>query len=223
MAIAYGISKVALINPGGANFITTNVTCTAGSDTALFVVVIMNNTRTLASATYDGTTMQKTATVNYGSLSQTSRGFWLPTTNSTGSAKTLRINFSGSNWGGSVSVMAMSFTGISATIPTQAANGLSSSPHSQTIAVDQGGVIYAAGISGYAQSYGYIINGSTRTNIIAGHNTNKIVEGAWSALNLPAGNITVSTKADASTVTNTRWSLGAGGSSSSSRRRIIIS
>ena len=64
-------------------------------------------------------------------------------------------------------------------------------------------MIYLSGISNNSQSYGYIIGGSTRTNLFA-HNTNKQVEAAWSATGLPSGATNCTTKADFGNITNVK-------------------
>ena len=199
MALVLGNKTTSNANPGGSSQ-TLSVNCSSGSDRGLLVSVTMSNTVNFSSATYNGVSMTLVRNQNMGTLSQRQALFWLADP-STG-ANNLVVNFSGSQWN-STSIMAQSFTGADATIGNDAGNGLVTSPHSQTLTVSANSVIYLTGVSVAGQSFGYIIDGSTRTNDFA-HNTNRQVEGAFSATGLSAGSITCITKADSGSVTNVR-------------------
>lgn len=215
MSIAYGNRTSSNQNPGGSSQ-TLSVNCSSGADNGLFVVVTMASTTNFSSATYDGVPMTLVSNNSYGALSQRQASFWL--SNPSTGTNTFKVNFTGNQWN-VTSIHARSFTGISSSAPTQISDGLSNTPHSKNITTSSGGVIYLSGIGDNSQSFGYVINGSTRTNEFT-HNVNKILEGAWSDLNLPAGSITCITKSDFGQITNNRWSFSEA-VSTPTRRRII--
>lgn len=216
MAIAIGNRTTSNLNPNG-NIQTLAHTMNTGADGLLFVVITMPNTVNFSSVTFDGTAMTQVRNQNFSGLSQRQGTFYLLNPN-TGN-KNIVVNFSGSQFN-STSILAQSFTGASG-IGNDSNTGALTSPNSQSLTVSENSVIYATGISSNAQSFGYDIGGSTRTNLFT-HNTNKIVEGALSATGLSAGAQNVTTKADFGTVTNYSVEILEAGVTPPSRRRIFV-
>ncbi len=204
MAIAFGNLTTSNQNPGGSSQ-TLSVNCSAGTDRALFVVITMANSTNFNNATYNGIAMTLVNNQNYSGFAQRQACFYLA--NPDTGANNLVINFTGSQWS-STSIMAQSLTGASQTAPTNyASNGGSVTPHTESITISANDVIYLSGISNGGQSFNYDIAGSSRTPAFNGHNTNKIVEGAWSSTSLSAGSKDCVTKADSGNITNHRWAL----------------
>jgi len=115
------------------------------------------------------------------------------------------VSFSGSQFN-STSIMAQSFTGAGA-LDTSAFTDSATTPSSQSLTIVANSVIYATGLSANAQNTDYSIGGSSRTPSFNGHNTNVIVEGAWSATGLSGGAQNVTTRADAGNITNYRIAI----------------
>jgi hypothetical protein len=198
MALAKGNTTTSNQNPNGATQ-TLSHNQDAGDDKYLFVSIVMSSSVTVSSMTYNGVAMTLLGSGNYGGLTQNNHMFGLATTDS--GSNNIVITFSGSQFSGT-SIIAQSFTGVSGAT-NYASTGLVTTPNSQSMTISENSVIYATGISNNAQSFGYQIGGSTVTNSFS-HNSNKIVEGAFSNLGLSAGVQNVSTIADFSTITNAR-------------------
>jgi hypothetical protein len=209
MAISLGFKTTSNQNPAG-NSQTLALTCSNGTDKGLFVAITMPNTVDFSSASYDGVGMTLVANRNYSGLQQRQAFFYLYNPSS-GSAKNLVINFSGNQWS-NTSILAQSFTGVDSTIGITSNSGASTSPNSKTLNVAAGSLIYASGISINAQSFDYTIGGINRTPAFNAHNTNRIVEGAFSAL-LAVGTTTIITRTDTGTVSNNRVEIKAAASS----------
>lgn len=204
MAITIGSSSNSNQVPN-TNFQTLSVNCTDGTDKLLLVVVTMASTVNFSSASYNGVAMTLVSNRNFSGLSQRQAAFVL--VNPDSGTNIFRVNFSGSQFN-STSIFAQSFTGANGVGNFITAGG-QATPNLETLSVSSGSVIYASGISNNAQSLGYEINGSTRTNKFT-HNTNKIVEGALSANNLTGGSVDVNTIADFGNITNGCWEIQSG-------------
>jgi hypothetical protein len=170
-----------------------------GSDGLLLAVVTMTNTVNFTSASYGGDPMTLILNQNFGGLSQRQCAFFIK--NPKTGSNNFVINFSGQQWN-PTSVSLISFLGSSG-VGNNGVNGASATPNSQNLSVSNGSMIYATGISINAQSFGYIIDGSTRTNLFS-HNTNRQVEAAISAQGLASGSKNVQTLANFGNITNVR-------------------
>tara|TARA_R110000796_G_scaffold192641_5_gene309322 strand:+ start:400 stop:1050 length:651 start_codon:yes stop_codon:yes gene_type:complete len=215
MAITIGNKTASNANPSGSTQ-TLSHNMNVGADGTLLVVITMPSTVSFNSVTYDGVAMTLVRNQLFSGLSQR-QGTYILQAPSTGS-NNIVVSFTGSQFNGT-SIFAQSFTGAGG-LDVEANNGASTSPNSQSLTIQANSIIYTTGISDNAQSFGYDIGGSTRTNEFA-HNTNKQVEGALSATGLLAGSQNVTTKADAGTVTNYRIAILEAGTIIT-RRRIII-
>lgn len=198
MALTIGNKSNANATPG-ASTQTLSHNQNVGDDGLLLVVITMPNGVDFTGCTYGGNAMTLIRNTNYTGLTQRQASYYIQTP-PTG-ANNIVVSFSGAQWSNS-SVFAVSFTGAGG-IGNDASTGASATPNSQSLTVSANSVIYATGISVNAQSFGYDIAGSTRTNEFA-HNTNKQVGGALSATGLSAGATNVTTKTNFDTVTNYR-------------------
>ena len=198
MALTIGTKSNANATPG-ASTQTLSHNQNVGDDGLLLVVITMPNSVDFTGCTYGGNTMTLIRNTNYTGLSQRQASYYIQTP-PTG-ANNIVVSFTGSQWNNS-SIFAVSFTGAGG-IGNDASTDASATPNSQSLTVSENSVIYATGISVNAQSFGYDIAGSTRTNEFA-HNTNKQVGGALSATGLSAGATNVTTKTNFDTVSNYR-------------------
>ena len=215
MAIAIGNKTASNANPNGSTQ-TLAHNMSVGADGTLLVVITMANTVDFSGATYDGVAMTLVRNQNMGTLSQR-QAMYILQAPSTGS-NNIVVTFSGNQFNGT-SIFACSFTGAGG-VDVHAGTALITSPNSVSATIAANSIIYATGVSDNAQSFGYDIGGSTRTNEFA-HNSNKQVEGALSATGLLAGATNVTTKADAGTITNSYVAI-LEAVTIITRRRIII-
>ena len=214
MAIAIGNKTASNANPnGGTQTLAHNMS--AGADGTLLVVITMANSVNFSGCKYNDVAMTLALNQEYGGQSQRTAAYILQAP-ATGT-NNIVVTFSGSQFN-NTSIFACSFTGAGG-LDTVLSNGAATTPHSQSITIATNSVIYATGLGTQAQSFGYDIGGSTRTNEFS-HNTNRIVEGALSATGLSSGAQNVTTKADSGTLTNFRIAIleagGGGGTSSGS-------
>lgn len=198
MAIAIGNKTFSNSTPGAA-FFTISHNQNTGSDRTILAVVTMSNTVNFGTATYDGVTMNTVRNKNFSGMGQRQCTYVLQAP-STGS-NTFRVNFTGNQWN-NISISIISFTGAG-NYGNEIVSGGVSTPNSQSLTIAANSIIYATGVSVNAQSSGYLIGGSTRTNLFA-HNTNRQVEGALSATGLAAGAQNVTTVTDFGNITNYR-------------------
>jgi hypothetical protein len=216
MAIAIGNKTASNLNPNGSSQ-TLAHNMSAGADGTLLVVITMANSTSFSGCTYNGVAMTLALNQNYSGQSQRCAAYVLQAP-ATGS-NNIVVSFTGSQFN-STSIFACSFTGAGG-LDAVLSTGALTTPNSQSITIVANSIIYATGLSSNAQSFGYDIGGSTRTNEFA-HNTNRQVEGALSATGLSAGATNVTTKADFGTVTNYRIAILEAGAPPVTRRRIII-
>lgn len=198
MAIAIGNKSNANSTPGATSQ-TLAHSQNVGSDGLLLVTITMSNSVDFTGCTYNGVAMTLVRNHNFVSESQRQATYVL-TSPATGS-NNIVFSFSGAQWN-PTSVFAVSFTGASG-YGAEAITGPSATPNSQSLTISANSIIYATGVSISAQSFGYDIGGSTRTNEFA-HNTNRQVEGALSATGLGAGATNVTTKANSGNISNYR-------------------
>jgi hypothetical protein len=205
MAIAIGNKTASNQNPnGGTQTLSHNMS--TGADGTLLVVITMANTVSFSGCTYDGVAMTLVRNQNMGTLSQR-QAMYILQAPSTG-ANNIVVTFSGSQFN-NTSIFACSFTGAGG-VDVHSGNGLSATPHSQSMTIVANSIIYASGVSTQAQS-NYSIGGSTST-LEFQHSTNKQAAGALSATGLSAGATDVSTIATSGDITNSRIAiLEAGG------------
>ena len=190
-------------NPAGSSYSTPH-DHNVGDYGLLLVCITMTNTVNFANVTYGGQPMTPVANNNYPGLNQRLGTYVLidpPTGNNN-----IVVTMNGNQWN-NISIYGRSFLN-SGGVGTVANKGGVITPNSQTLAVSEGSVIYATGISNSAQSNPYMFDGVTKAAEFEGHNTNKIVEGALSDV-LSAGTVEVITKADSSNVTNFRVEIKA--------------
>ena len=199
MALVIGNTTIANTTPA-ANSFTIAHNQNAGSDKYLLVSVTMSNGVNFTGATYNGVPMVPIIGLNDGSQSQRVLIYGLATTSA--GVNNIVVSFTGSVWN-PISFFAGSFTGSGGSGDT-GSNSSIATPNAQTLTVSANSLIFATGMSVFGQSFPYTINGVDVTALYNGHNTNRIVEGAYSNLGLPAGSIDVVTKADAGTVSNVR-------------------
>ena len=214
MAIVIGNKTASNANPGGSTQ-TLSHNQTVGANGTLLVVITMANTVNFSGCTYNGVAMTLALNQEYSGESQRTAAYVLqaPTTG----ANNIIVSFTGGQFN-NTSIFACSFTGAGG-LDAVLSTGASTTPNSQSLTIAANSIIYATGLSSNAQSFGYDIGGSTRTNEFT-HNTNRQVRGALSATGLSAGAQNVTTKADFGTITNFRIAIleagGGGGTSSGS-------
>lgn len=203
----------------GANFKTQNHTQNTGSNRLIIAQFTMSNTRTYSSCTYGGVAMTQLYQINRGGLSQKMAFFYLE--NPPTGSNTLRVNFSGSQWN-PISMHIRSFTG-SGGIGASGRTGGSSTPHTQSITVEQDSLIMITSCSNAVILTQQIPQGTNRT--FTTHNTNKqVATGAISAnAGHSAGAVSVRATSASSNLTLDRTEIkGLGGGGGSTRRIIIV-
>lgn len=198
MAIAIGNRTASNLNPNGATQ-TLSHNQNVGANGTLLVVMAMP-TVNYSTVTYGGVAMTQLDNNFESGISQRMAGFIL--VNPPTGVNNIVVTFTSNQWN-NTSMFACSFTGANG-VGNHLYTGLVTTPNSQSITITENSVIYASGMSGTAQSFGYDIGGTTRVNEFNGHVANNQVEGALSALGLSAGAQNVTTKADSSQVTNYR-------------------
>jgi len=202
MAIAFGNITTSNANPNGTTQTLAHNQNT-GSDRTLLVCITMSNSVNFSGATYAGIAMTLISNNNVVGSSQRVAAYYLQAP-ATGS-NNIVVSFSGSQFN-STSIMAQSFTGAGS-LDTSGFTDSATTPSSQSLTIVANSVIYATGLSANAQNTDYSIGGSSRTPAFNGHNTNVVVEGAWSATGLSAGAQNVTTRADAGSITNYRIAI----------------
>lgn len=217
MAIALGNGTYSNLNPNGTSQ-TLSHNSDTGTDRLLLVVIEMQNSVTVTSMTYAGVSMTQIRQDNSTSFSKTIAAYYLlaPATG----ANNIVINFSGSQFN-NTAIFARTFTGATG-IGNHGFNDASNTPHSQNLTISANSIIFASGISGAAQSFGYDFDGVTATNVGNGFNINNIVEAAYSQVITSAGSKAVVTKADSGTVSNLRIEVQEAGGGGGGRRRIFV-
>jgi hypothetical protein len=198
MAISIGNRTSSNLNPAASTQTLTH-TQDVGSDGVLLVAINMANTVNINSVTYNGVAMTQRVNYSSGGLSQRWAYYELASP-ATGSNNVV-VTFSANQFN-STSLTAQSFLGAN-TGGATGNNDQATTPHSRNLTIATNSIIYLMGTSPNAQSFGYDINGSTRTNLFS-HNTNKIVEAAISATGIGSGSIACVTKADFGNVSNVR-------------------
>lgn len=199
MALVLGNQTNSNQNPG-ASTQTLAHNHGGGSDGLLLVTIAMSNTVSVNGMTYNGVAMtqvQQTTSTTYSSRYAT---FYLlnPATGS----NNIVITFSSNQWN-STGIFAQSYSGADG-IGNYGYNDAANTPHSQSLTISAGSSIYLMGNSSNAQSFGYVIDGVTQTNVGNGFNINNQVESAYSAVIATAGSKTVTTTVDFGTITNYR-------------------
>ena len=202
MAIAFGNITTSNQNPNGTTQTLAHNQNT-GSGGTLVVCITMSNSVNFSGVTYAGIAMTLISNNNVAASSQRVAAYYLQAP-ATGS-NNIVISFSGSQFN-STSIMAQSFTGAGA-LDTSAFTDLATTPSSQSLTILANSVIYATGLSSSAQNTDYSIGGSSRTPSFNAHNTNVVVEGAWSATGLSAGAQNVTTRTDFGLITNYRFAI----------------
>lgn len=203
----------------GANFKTQSHTHNTGSDGLIIAQFSMANTVNYSSCTYGGVAMTQLYQINRGGLSQKMAFFYLE--NPPTGSNTLRVNFSGSQWN-PISMHIRSFTG-SGGIGASGRTGGSSTPHTQSITVEQDSLIMITSCSNAVILTQQIPQGTNRT--FTTHNTNKqVATGAISAnAGHSAGAVSVRATSASSNLTLDRTEIkGLGGGGGSTRRIIIV-
>jgi len=219
MSLTFINDSASNLNP---NANTQTLSYNNSTGTFLMTVMCMPNNRDFTGCTYDGVAMIDEFQVEYGGLGE--RLICCSLQNPSTGTNNLVVSFTGLQ-NKHTSIYVSSWTNC-AGIGNTASNGSSSTPNSKTLTVSANSRIYLTGLSSFAQSFPYTINGSDRTARFNGHsigNTSTVIcEGALSASGLPAGSITCITKADAGNITNARIELMEGTPPPAGRRRIII-
>lgn len=217
MAIAFGNITTSNANPNGSTQ-TLAHTQNTGSGGTLVVCITMSNSVSFSGATYAGIAMTLISNNNVAGSSQRVAAYYLQAP-ATGS-NNIVISFSGSQFN-STSIMAQSFTGAGA-LDTSAFTDSAATPSSQSLTIVANSVIYATGLSSNAQNTDYSIGGSSRTPSFNGHNTNVVIEGAWSATGLSAGAQNVTTRADSGNITNYRFAITEAASAGNSTGNMMM-
>lgn len=227
--------KVVFSGPQNGNSKTLSVTCTAGTNTGLFVVVTMAHTVNFGSATYTDAsdqvvTMHKIGSRRYGSLAIRQCGYWLHNPK-TGTAKDFKVNFTGGQFN-PISIYAQSFTGVAqSNITLEHTFGLGnvggkdgSTPHSRNITITANDVICLSGTSTQGMSFPFVIGGANAALEVNQHNINsKFTSVAYSGTSLSAGSTVCTTRSNSGKITNHAWVIpDAAGGGSTRRRRILI-
>jgi hypothetical protein len=200
MALSLGNQTNSNQNPGGSTQTLAHNHNNGGGDDMLLVTIAMSNTVTVTGMTYNGVAMtqvrQDTSTT-YSSRYATYRLM-----NPANGNNNIVISFSGSQWN-STGIFAQSYSGCGG-IGNTGYNDAATTPHAQSLTISAGSSIFAMGNSSSAQSFGYVIDGVTQTNVGNGFNINNQIEGAYSAVIATAGSKTVTTTVDFGTITNYR-------------------
>ena len=218
MAIATVTQGASNQNPNGSSQTLGFNSGTTGTNRWLFVSVTMPSTVNFSSATYNGVSMTLIQNSFYSSLSQR-QAFYILENPATGT-NNIVINFSGSQFS-NTSIYAVCVSGCGG-YGNFGSNDASGTPHSQSLSVSTGSVVYLTGISNTAQSSNYTIDGVSEATEFQGHNTNKIVEGALSAPIVSGGSITCTSTCDSGDVSNHRVELIESGGGGGSRRIIVV-
>lgn len=201
------------LNPNGTSQTLSFNSGASGTNKGLFLAVTMPNTVNFTGATYNGDAM--TLVSNNTSIEgQRVAGFYLQ--NPANGVNNIVLNFDGSQFN-NTSIFAFVVYGADG-IDSHGWNDASSTPHSQTLTVSEGAIIYASGLSSNAQSTQYTISGSSRPFEFS-HNSNRVVRGALSSTTLGAGSQNITTISDFGTISNFRVAIKPFVTTS---RRIII-
>lgn len=197
MAIVLGNQTNSNLNPGGA---TQTLAHTNGSSSFLTVTIAMSNTVSVTGMTYAGVAMTQARQDVSTAYSSRYATFYL--INPTNGTNNIVISFSGPQWS-STAIFAQSYSGADSIGNTGFVDG-GATPHSQSLTISAGSIIFAMGNSSSAQNSGYIVDGVTLTNVGNGFNINNQVEAAYSGVIATAGSKTVTTITDFGTITNYR-------------------
>lgn len=163
----------------GANFKNYTHNHNVGSNGLIVIQLSMTNSRSFTTATYGGQSMTLLYTISRGGLGQRMAFYYLenpPTGNNT-----LRVNFNSSVWNG-VSVHIRSFTD-SGGIGASSRTGGQSSPHTQSLTVEQDSLIMITSCCVNVILTQQIPTGTNRT--FTTHNVNRQV--ATGAITADAG------------------------------------
>jgi hypothetical protein len=228
--------KVVFSGPQNGSSKTLSVTCTAGTNAGLFVVVTMADTVNFGSATYTNAsdqvvTMHKIGSRRYGNLAIRQCGYWLHNPK-TGTAKNFTVNFTGGQFN-PISVYAQSFTGVAqSNITLEHSFGFGNvggvngtTPHSRNITITANDVICLSGVSTQGMSFPFVIGGANAALEVNQHNVNgKFISVAYSGTSLSAGSTVCTTKSNSGKITNHAWVIpdATGGGGGSTRRIILI-
>ena len=217
MVLLQGNKSSSNLNPGGSTQ-TLAHTQNTGADGFIIAFVTMPSSVNHSSATYGGESMTQLYNELRSSLSQRMVCYYLasPPTGSNDFVAT----YSGAQWS-STSIHISSFTGADSTIGNYGVSVEATSPHSRNITVSANSYIYATGCSVNSQSDPYTFDGNNMTTAFNGHNSNRIVEGAWYQ-ETTAGTYAVVTKTASSTITNDRVEIKEASAAPTGKRRIII-
>ena len=201
MALTQGNLSSTNPNPNGSSYTYTTHNQNTGDNRFLFVAITMANTVNYSGVTWNGTSMTNINNNNRTGLSQRMAMYYLADPDT--GTNDLVVSFSGSQFN-PISLHIASFTGANSTIGINGQNGGTSTPHSRTMTgITANSYIFATGTSNTAQSNPYTFDGNNMTTAYNGHNTNKIVEGAWYQ-ETTAGDYAVVTKCDSGNITNDR-------------------
>lgn len=217
MALTAGSQTNSNLNPGGSTQ-TLAHNHSGGVDGLLLVTIAMANTVSVTGMTYNGVAMTQIRQDVSTGISSRYASYYLLSP-STGS-NNIVISFSGAQWS-PTAIFAASFSG-SGGIGNSGFNDLSATPHSQNLTISAGSIIFAMGNSTFAQSFGYVIDGVTLTNVGNGFNINNQVEAAYSSAISTAGSKPVNTVADAGTITNFRVEIQESAGPAPTRRRMWV-
>jgi hypothetical protein len=199
MAIVLGHQTNSNLNPGGATQTLAHTNSHSGGGGSLLTVTIaMSNTVSVIGMTYAGVAMTQARQDVSTSYSSRYATFYI--INPTHGNNNIVISFSGSQWS-STAIFAQSYSGANS-IGNTGFIDASATPHSQSLTISAGSIIFVMGNSSSAQNSGYIVDGVTLTNVGNGFNINNQVEAAYSGVIAAAGSKTVTTRTDFGTITN---------------------
>jgi hypothetical protein len=194
MSLTIGNKTSEQKNPGGTTW-SHNHNHSSGVDGYLFLSVTSYNNATV-SAKYNNVSMTQIRTSNHSSLSQRWTCFGIA--NPPSGTHAIKLTFSASVWN-PVHMCAVSFTNC-AGVGNSGSTGLLSSPHTKSLTVSEGSIIFGSAIATAAVT-SVKINNINELEFTA--NTNKHI-GAGLSSTLSAGSYDIVTEASLVDVTNHR-------------------
>lgn len=217
MALVLGNQTNSNQNPG-ASTQTLAHNHGGGSDGLLLVTIAMANTVSVNGMTYNGIAMTQVRQDTSATFSSRYASFYL--INPASGSNNIVITFSAAQWN-PTAIFAQSYSNCGG-IGNTGYNDSATTPHSQSLTISAGSSIYLMGNSNNAQSFGYVIDGVTQTNVGNGFNINNQVESAYSAVIATAGSKTVTTTVDFGTITNYRIEVLEVAAPTSRRRSCVV-
>lgn len=217
MALIKGSQTNSNLNPG-ASTQTLVHTHSGGTDSLLLVMMGMANTVNYSGMTYNGVTMTEIRQDPSSVFSSRYAAFYI--LNPPVGSHNIVVTFTGAQWS-PTAIFAISYSGASG-IGDNGFNDGITTPHNRNLTINAGSMISAMGNSFNTQSFGYIIDGVTQTNVGSGFNINNQIQAAHSDAIATAGSKVVTTRVDFGDITNFRVEIQEAGAPIPTRRRMWV-